>query len=122
MADVGSVAADSRWHDLVANSRAAGTHCAVVPTTLQAELRDYQREGFVWLSRLARLEMGACLADDMGLGKTEQAIALLLEQADKGASLVIAPTSVCHNWECELERFASSLSVQRLATAADRRE
>jgi hypothetical protein len=87
IADVGSVAADSRWHDLVANIRAAGAHCAVVPSTLQAELRDYQQEGFVWLSRLARLEMGACLADDMGLGKTVQAIALLLEQADRGASL-----------------------------------
>ena len=121
IADVGSVAADSRWHDLVANIRAAGAHCAVVPSTLQAELRDYQQEGFVWLSRLARLEMGACLADDMGLGKTVQAIALLLEQADRGASLVIAPTSVCHNWENELARFAPTLAVRRLGTAADRR-
>jgi superfamily II DNA or RNA helicase len=121
IADVGSVAADSRWHDLVANIRAAGAHCAVVPSTLQAELRDYQQEGFVWLSRLARLEMGACLADDLGLGKTVQAIALLLEQADRGASLVIAPTSVCHNWENELAHFAPTLAVHRLGTAADRR-
>jgi len=121
IADAGSVAADSRWHDLIANIRAAGAHCAVVPSNLQAELRDYQQEGFVWLSRLARLEMGACLADDMGLGKTVQAIALLLEQADRGASLVIAPTSVCHNWESELARFASTLAVRRLGTAVDRR-
>jgi SNF2 family DNA or RNA helicase len=65
--------------------------------------------------------MGACLADDMGLGKTVQAIALLLEQAEKGASLVVAPTSVCHNWESELARFAPTLAVRRLAAATDRR-
>jgi SNF2 family DNA or RNA helicase len=64
--------------------------------------------------------MGACLADDMGLGKTVQAIALLLEQAERGASLVVAPTSVCHNWESELARFAPTLAVRRLAAAADR--
>ncbi|HEY7246080.1 MAG TPA: DEAD/DEAH box helicase [Xanthobacteraceae bacterium] len=121
IADAGEVTADSRWHELVSNIRAAGAHRPVVPSNLQAELRDYQREGFVWLSRLAKLEMGACLADDMGLGKTVQAIALLLEQADRGASLVIAPTSVCHNWENELARFAPTLAVHRLGAAADRR-
>ena len=119
--DAESVEADQRWHDLVANIRATGVHQPTLPSDLQAELRDYQREGFEWLSRLARLEMGACLADDMGLGKTVQAIALLLDQADHGASLVIAPTSVCHNWECELARFAPSLAVRRLAAVADRR-
>jgi hypothetical protein len=56
-----------------------------------------------------------------GLGKTVQAIALLLEQAEKGASLVVAPTSVCHNWESEFARFAPTLAVRRLAAAADRR-
>ena len=66
--DAESVEADQRWHDLVANIRATGVHQPTLPSDLQAELRDYQREGFEWLSRLARLEMGACLADDMGLG------------------------------------------------------
>jgi len=27
---------------------------------LQAELRDYQREGFTWLTRLAEWGVGAC--------------------------------------------------------------
>jgi hypothetical protein len=48
-----------------------------LPRTLQAELRDYQIEGFRFLARLAAWGAGACLADDMGLGKTVQSLALL---------------------------------------------
>lgn len=84
-----------------------------VPSTLRAELRDYQLDGYVWMSRLARWGAGACLADDMGLGKTVQTIAVLLAQAEMGPSIIIAPTSVCHNWENELDRFAPTLSVHR---------
>ena len=47
------------------------------PTTLQADLRDYQLEGYRWLRRLAEWGMGGCLADDMGLGKTVQTLAAL---------------------------------------------
>lgn len=53
----------------------------VVPKTLQAQLRDYQEEGFEWMSRLTAWGAGVCLADDMGLGKTVQTITLLLEQS-----------------------------------------
>uniref|UniRef100_UPI00262D80AE DEAD/DEAH box helicase n=1 Tax=uncultured Bilophila sp. TaxID=529385 RepID=UPI00262D80AE len=84
-----------------------------VPPALHAELRGYQREGFVWMARLARRGAGACLADDMGLGKTLQTIAVLLDQAPLGPSIVLAPTSVCHNWENELARFAPTLGVHR---------
>ena len=83
-------------------------------------MRDYQRQGFTWLARLSRLGLGACLADDMGLGKTVQTLALLLNDAAKGPSLVVAPTSVCHNWALEAARFAPGLRVQLLAAAADR--
>ena len=79
------------------------------PSRLTGELRPYQRDGYEWLSRLAAAGMGACLADDMGLGKTIQIIALLLERASDGASLVIAPASVCGNWRNELARFAPTL-------------
>ena len=85
-------------------------------------MRDYQVDGFLWMSRLAQWEAGACLADDMGLGKTVQAITAMLEQAPHGPCLVIAPTSVCHNWERELERFAPTLTVQRLGATAGREE
>lgn len=57
----------------------------VVPKTLQAQLRDYQEEGFEWMSRLTAWGAGVCLADDMGLGKTVQTITLLLEQSAHGA-------------------------------------
>ena len=62
----------------------------VVPSTLQAELRDYQVTGYEWLVRLASWGAGACLADDMGLGKTLQALAVVLERAPQGPTLVIA--------------------------------
>lgn len=82
-----------------------------VPSTLQAELRDYQVEGFVWMIRLARAGIGACLADDMGLGKTLQSIAVILYFASEGPTLVVAPTSVCMNWEEEVNRFAPTLKM-----------
>ncbi|MCF7979067.1 MAG: DEAD/DEAH box helicase [Chromatiaceae bacterium] len=84
-----------------------------LPSTLQAELRDYQLEGFRWLARLAHWGAGACLADDMGLGKTLQALALILTRAPQGPTLVLAPTSVCGNWLDEAERFAPTLSPLR---------
>ena len=92
--------------------RAEFTRRPSVPRALSAELRPYQVEGYRWLSRLAGCGFGSCLADDMGLGKTVQVIALLLERAKGGASLVMAPSSVCGNWRSEIRRFAPSLRPQ----------
>lgn len=91
-----------------------------LPKTLKAQLRSYQQEGFEWLCRLAHWGVGACLADDMGLGKTVQTIAAMLKIAVKGPSIIVAPTSVCPNWERELNRFAPNLKVSRLKEADDR--
>jgi superfamily II DNA or RNA helicase len=79
------------------------------PITLSAELRDYQLDGYRWLRRLAEWGMGGCLADDMGLGKTVQTLAALIDRAEEGPALVIAPTSVGFNWVRECERFAPTL-------------
>lgn len=93
-----------------------------VSKKLQAELRDYQLEGFCWMARLNDWGAGACLADDMGLGKTVQTIAMLLHKSKSGPSLVVAPASVLPNWVREINRFAPTLNVINLAPAGDRIE
>lgn len=102
--------ADKGWRQRLQALSEAQQMTPRVPTTLKADLRDYQKEGFVWMSRLAHLGVGACLADDMGLGKTLQAIAVVLSFAHQGPTLVVAPTSVCMNWEAEVNRFAPTLN------------
>ena len=83
-----------------------------VPKSLRAKLRDYQREGFVWLLARRRAGLGAVLADDMGLGKTIQTLALLLaEERDGKPSLVVCPKSVLGNWQAEAQRFAPKLKI-----------
>ena len=120
MADeAGQVDADKAWRAHLQHMQANSDYRPQLPTTLQAELRDYQREGFDWLSRLAHWGVGACLADDMGLGKTLQALALILARAPGGPTLVVAPTSVATNWIAEAERFAPTLKV-RLFGPGDR--
>ncbi len=85
-----------------------------IPENLMAKLRHYQYEGFQWLCRRAEQKLGACLADDMGLGKTVQSIAVLLHRSELGPALIIAPTSVCANWQSELARFAPDLNTFNL--------
>ncbi len=103
------------WQDHLQKISDAEAYQPVLPSTLQAELRDYQVEGFEWMARLTHWGAGACLADDMGLGKTVQALALMLTLAKEGPILVIAPTSVCMNWEAEVTRFSPSLRLHNFA-------
>ena len=107
-------------HDLRQRIEESSKETPSVPNTLQAHLRDYQEEGFEWMSKLTSWGAGVCLADDMGLGKTIQTITLLLEQEAKGASLIVAPASVVPNWRNELKRFAPSLKVTLLNQSEDR--
>lgn len=97
------------FKNLIKQIKEAGKKRISVPGQLEAELRDYQVDGFRWLARLASWGAGACLADDMGLGKTLQAIALLLARGKEGPSLVVAPVSILLNWKNELKRFAPTL-------------
>ncbi len=118
--EASDVKTDAAWRQQVDRIKSAESWTPKLPRHLQAELRDYQVDGFTWMSRLARWGAGACLADDMGLGKTVQAIAVMLDQAADGPCLVVAPTSVCPNWEAEITRFAPTLTVHGFAAAADR--
>ena len=69
LCEVHKVEPPSSWdgmRKLLASEMEVGE--AVLPEDLTASLRDYQKEGVAWLSRLREAEMGALLADDMGLG------------------------------------------------------
>jgi superfamily II DNA or RNA helicase len=114
--DVEQLKTDKHWQAHIKKLREVESFHPELPSTLQAELRDYQLEGFRWLARLAHWGVGACLADDMGLGKTVQSLALILTRAAAGATLIIAPTSVCMNWLSEAERFAPTLNPIQFGT------
>ena len=101
--------ASRKWNRMVERLETIDDKSVTPPVTFQAELRDYQLDGFRWLRRLATWGVGACLADDMGLGKTIQTLALLVDRAECGPALVVAPTSVGFNWVDETERFAPTL-------------
>jgi hypothetical protein len=107
------------WDDQTQKMHQANDIQPNIPSTFQGQLRDYQVAGFDWASRLAHWGAGACLADDMGLGKTLQALAVLLARASQGPSLVIAPTSVCFNWQQEALKFAPTLNIKLFADATN---
>jgi superfamily II DNA or RNA helicase len=91
--------------------------------SFHGSLRPYQQLGLNWLHFLHHLGFGACLADDMGLGKTVQVLALLQTLKDANPQprnakaqaplgvLLVAPTSLLHNWKSEADRFTPGLSV-----------
>ena len=108
---VGDLHTDEHWREQQKRLKEAQEYEPKLPSTFKAVLRDYQLTGFNWLARLANWGVGACLADDMGLGKTIQALALALDRAGQGPTLVVAPTSVCPNWQEEANRFAPTFRV-----------
>jgi superfamily II DNA or RNA helicase len=105
-----------------------------LPDGLMATLRPYQTAGYQWLLFLQQNNFGGILADDMGLGKTLQAIAMLLKTYSENdtkinetgtgqlslfaskvegfnksglpPSLIVMPTSLIHNWDNEIKKFA----------------
>ncbi|MBT9583745.1 DEAD/DEAH box helicase, partial [bacterium] len=102
---------DASFQATLERFAAASSYRAQLPKAIQAELRDYQLDGFRWLAQRARAGCGACLADDMGLGKTLQALALMVKEQRAGAHLVVCPTSVTSNWKEQIERFTPSLQA-----------
>ncbi len=112
LVDEGNLEADDGWLDVLDRMERASELDPELPDELDAELREYQTEGFVWLARLAEWGAGACLADEMGLGKTVQALAMLLRRSELGPALVVAPTSVGATWRSEAKRFAPELNIR----------
>ncbi|MDQ2796023.1 MAG: DEAD/DEAH box helicase [Actinomycetota bacterium] len=97
------------------------------PASLEAELRDYQREGYHWLSLLWDHQLGGVLADDMGLGKTLQTLAMATRAVELGTLtpqaplLIVAPTSVVSTWQREAARFCPGLQVTTVTETSKRR-
>ncbi len=92
-----------------------------LPTTINADLREYQQKGLNWLWFLYKYGLNGILADDMGLGKTLQTLALIQKAKDQNGqkpTLVVCPTSVVFNWEAEVEKFAPELTTLNLTGAA----
>ena len=113
--EVGKLKADKHWKEHIQKLKEVQDLQPELPSTFQAELRDYQMDGFCWLARLAHWGVGACLADQMGLGKTVQALAVILRNAHAGPTLIIAPTSVCMNWVSEAQKFAPTLNIMQFS-------
>ena len=106
----------STWHTaLLGGVDKVAPERVEIPTTVKAELREYQRRGVDWLYWMSRSGIGAVLADDMGLGKTLQLLSLLAVEKDggeqTGPTLVVAPTSVVGNWAREAQRFVPDFKV-----------
>jgi SNF2 family DNA or RNA helicase len=85
------------------------------PKGFNGQLFPYQLQGFRWLTRLGKHQVGGLLADDMGLGKTVQIIAHMIRLKDNGKPgphLVVVPKTLVENWRREIHKFSDNfLSV-----------
>lgn len=93
-----------------------------IPNRYQSVLRNYQKEGFQWLSVMRQYNFNGILADDMGLGKTLQVIALLEANKSDQCSIVICPSSLIYNWEDEVHKFTDNLSIACISGAQEERK
>jgi hypothetical protein len=82
------------------------------PSNFEGQLYPYQVQGYRWLSRLGKYQMGGLLADDMGLGKTIQVIAHILQLRNMGSygpHLIVVPKTLLENWMREINKFTNNL-------------
>lgn len=78
----------------------------------KGDLRNYQKQGVLWMSAMGKRGCNLVLADEMGLGKTIQTLALLASDPAKNLpALIICPTSLIDNWAREAEKFTPELKT-----------
>lgn len=79
-------------------------------------LKDYQKRGLHWLTKIHDHKIGGILADEMGLGKTVQTIAFFawLDEHRPNFTkphLVVCPSSTMENWKREFECWLPSTKI-----------
>jgi superfamily II DNA or RNA helicase len=78
--------------------------------SMNATLRKYQ----VFGTKFALTQSRVIIGDEMGLGKTLQAIGLILQRVNEGATrfLIVCPASVLENWQREISSRTSLKTVK----------
>ena len=116
---------DKNFKSLIRSMKTIEDNDYELPASLKDTLREYQKQGFLWIKTLKNNGFGGILADEMGLGKTLQVIAFLLSEKEEGEereSLIVCPASLVYNWKAELERFAPALpAVMVIGSVAERK-
>jgi hypothetical protein len=97
---------------------------AALPSGLISGLKQHQLLGLRWLQDAWQQGMpGVLLADDMGLGKTLQSLAFLAwlkenspvnSDPNAGGVLIVAPTSLLHNWKAEHDKHLEQAGLGEL--------
>jgi len=109
-----------RRRDLLDEEFPKGVRSAAFKKLLKVPLYDYQREGALFAARTGRCLIG----DEMGLGKTIQAIAaaeMMAKLFGVERALIVCPTSLKHQWEREIAKFAER-STEVIGGLRPRRE
>ena len=100
-----------------------------VPTSLWKRLYNYQKVGVQWMFELHQQQCGGLLGDEMGLGKTIQVISFLaslsysrqlrsgLGWRGLGPTIIVAPTTLLHQWVQEFHSWWQPLRVAVLHTS-----
>ncbi|CCW64212.1 unnamed protein product [Phytomonas sp. EM1] len=82
--------------------------CLSIPTDLNAELFDYQRDGVQWLYKKHCRARACLLADEMGLGKTVQVcvfLGALYSQKKIKTTIIVVPPTLLPMWVHALEQW-----------------